>query len=158
MKDFLLLLIFTLISGACAAGDFGVQVDASFVKSQSEAYLYFNLKNNSGVNIEVYKSLLPWENANSISMVAYIKNNITTEIYQVFPISDPFFSDRVIVKNGSALNGKIRLSKFFPSLNKSLKENDVLLFWSYFMILANRDASKYFSGVVVIPRDLVQSN
>ena len=151
MKKFLLLL-FALVPGLCIANDLNVQVDASFVKLRQGTYISFNLKNNSDRDIKVYRHTLPWEHIYSTFMVAYATDNVHTEIGKVFPISDPEF-DSTVIKSGTIVSGKIDLSRIFPSLNKALKKDDVMIFWSYVLKSFDGEVSKRFGGMVAIPKN-----
>jgi hypothetical protein len=92
--------------------------------------LDIRLSSNLGKPIRVYQSSLPWAAWHSMVLVAVKANQNGHMLNRYTPIDDP--SPTIVTLNpGAEMKGRIALNERFPDLSRTLREADVLVFWSY---------------------------
>ncbi|MGB3563686.1 MAG: hypothetical protein WBH85_06875 [Thermoanaerobaculia bacterium] len=90
--------------------------------------------NQSSERLTFTRDRLPWNSTGQLALVAVHEHDLQTLVKQLFPIEDSFDFSRVTLAPGETLSGTLHLGKYFPDLKNVLKDNSILLFWSYTVI------------------------
>jgi len=105
-------------------------MEAKLEGSGRDLTLAIRLSSHLEKPIRVYQSSLPWAAWHSMVLIA-VKANQNGEVLKRYtPIDDP--SPTIVTLNpGAEIKGRVALNERFPDLSQTLRESDVLLFWSY---------------------------
>jgi hypothetical protein len=88
------------------------------------------LTNNSTMPIIMYRSSLPWTRWICLRLCAVRARTATIVAEGPEPIQDAGAA-RVVVQPKEKIRGKVSLNERFPDLDKAVKDEDVIVFWSY---------------------------
>ncbi len=98
--------------------------------------------------IEIANADLPWLWAYGIKLTAMKKHSLREQLPLSLPLSDPPLWATRVAPN-QTLNGKVNLSARFPTLEKVLESDSVVVLWSFRL-----GSSPRFSGRIEIPQKL----
>src|SRR5688572_24730965 len=105
-------------------------MEVNLVPSAKETTLEIGLTAKDAKPIQVYRADLPWASWHSMVLIAVKANRTGDLLKKLMPVDDP--GPTVVVLNpGQPMKGRIALNERFPDLVQTLRESDVLLFWSY---------------------------
>ena len=126
-----------------------IAVSANLKRKKGEPVLAFKFTNISSQPLEIYPSMLPWGNPHSITIAAFTVDG--KRIPNFYPIADPFDTTKLTVKPGESLEGDYDL--FNNVLENTFPRNrDVIVMWSYLLIIDAKKPMPIVTGVVVIPK------
>jgi hypothetical protein len=127
------IVVFADANGAPTDGP-PVLVEVSIDQSKAnEVYLNVHFTSHLTNSISLYEGSLPWRHWQSIILVAARPGHDGEVLENVFPLDNPGPSV-FVMKPGSEVQGRIPLHTHFPTLVKSLTEEDIILFWSYELV------------------------
>lgn len=111
-----------------------LMIDVSIERSGTNEYsLHIHLKNNGSAILTLEEQLLPWGNTKSMGIVA-VKNDLGYGLIErALDFDDPVHQD-IQIKPGQSLEGKVSLADF-GNLHKERLKSDVIIFWTYEMLL-----------------------
>lgn len=123
-----------------------------------ELTLHISLLNHGIFPLLIHSGVLPWRTQSFLQwvIVPFIyrtpykilyKNIIKPRLF----IDDPEFDIDVLFPN-ETLEGYISLNDFFPTLHKLVKEENVLVCWSYPLFQVGFSHPKWYQGYLVIPK------
>jgi hypothetical protein len=126
-------------------------MEVSITRSTNGTALDIRLTSKVAKPIRVYKSSLPWAAWHSMVLVAVKANRSGEVLEKLTPVDDP--GPTVIVLNsGESIKGRVDLNERFPGLSQSVRDSDVLLFWSYQLFSIGGAPFERQGGWLLIPK------
>lgn len=125
------------------------RIDINALRSHSDVALKVVLSNKTTTLYQLRTAFLPWGIQNSLLLVAMVSSPISERIPEALYVDDPGPGNTPI-SPGQQLNGTIDLVHRFPTLLTYLKDNDVIIFWSYRPVLRSGVALDPINGAVTI--------
>lgn len=114
--------------------------------------LNIKLKNISPDTLETYSYKLPWGNAYSMTLILIKENDpLDPPIKRQLIIDDPP-NGRTVILPGEIHIGKVHLPSIFPSLETILKQQNVMLFWSYRFQPLNKPPLDRLGGFILLKK------
>ena len=138
-----------------------IGLDVKFKQSpDTGTELIIRLRNESAESLPVYNDDLPWVRMRSMTLIA-----VETSDFAGIVLGGPQFKPNedsaepwVTIKPGESLTGEISLITRFPRIEESLKDRDVILFWSYRLRIKDGRRSNRVTGWVLVPQRPPQGN
>lgn len=142
-------LCFWLLAGMADAGDYGILVQAVLGGPPDNPQILFQIKNTGSKDITFYAYELPWVDSDSLLVTAVRADTIQLERSLLFDDGD---REVLTLKRGKSLNGTVPVSLYYPGIKTILKETEVVLFWTYQMVLKDGTKLKRTSGWFSLPQ------
>jgi hypothetical protein len=127
----------------------GLKVSA--VCSKDNVQLDLELKNLTIAPIDIGSSNLPWGIRSSITLLVTTKGATPKLLKPALYVDDPGPGTVTIPANG-VLKGRVALSRRFPELISKLKQDDLIVWWSYETILEDGVSTPRLSGSELLQR------
>jgi hypothetical protein len=100
--------------------------------------------------VSLDSTAIPWGNRYSMLIVAVPAKSTGNQVLRAgLPISDPVFGQTVRLEAGKPSCGRIDLNRRFPDLPAAIRDDDIVIFWSYFSTLAPPRSHEYGGHVVL---------
>lgn len=138
-----------LLSSSAFAGDLSMATKVSLAGLPNEPKLLINLKNEGLRAIAFNKWQLPWVDSHSLLVAAVREDGVSLKKALMFDDGD---REIVSLGPGESLEGTVPISIYFPELHRDLKQTNVILFWTYQMVLKDGSKLERSGGWFSIPR------
>jgi hypothetical protein len=152
---FLVCAVLFLLNSTCLKADtnnFSATLDVNLqTQTDTNVELKVTLKNDGSKTFHIYADKDPSEIYSMTVVVVESDNPIAPPLKQIYITADGLPFPLTEVKKGESISGTIPLSGNFPELCKTLKEWDVIVFWSY-PLKTHEGYEKRLSGSLVIPK------
>jgi hypothetical protein len=143
------LICILLFAGVVNAGDYGIDVQGVLGGLPDNPQILFQIKNTGSKEITFYAYELPWVDSDSLLVSAVRADKIQLKRSLLFDDGD---REVLSLKPGKSLNGTVLVSLYYPEIKTILKETEVVLFWTYQMVLEDGTKLKRTSGWFSLPQ------
>ena len=116
------------------------------MEGSSVYYMEICVTNTHYKPITFLQDYLPWKSPAGFVLLAVKADAFSTLLQNApQPIDDPRV-EKIMLRPGEKLCGKISLNKRFGELNDVLKEKDVIIFWNWKWVLDGGPAPRRYGG------------
>ena len=106
--------------------------------------------NRSAGSVSIAHDSIPWETRDAIILVAVTADYRQAVLEQSHAIEDPA-PGSLDIGAGETIRGTIRLERRFPTLQATLRDRSVIVFWSFKLEMSAGGALDRANGAVVLP-------
>lgn len=111
-----------------AAEETPLRIQMTVSRIPTTAVVTCELRFDTSVSVRVSKADLPWNNHYSATWVAVVPGG--PGLRRSLPVEDPS-PEIIVVKPGSILQGRVDLSRQFPSFSADARSEEIVVFWTY---------------------------
>lgn len=125
-------LLIVLLATTVYADELSLITKVALTGLPNDPRLRMSVKNEGHEVLTYYKWRLPWVESHSLLVAAVRGDGISLTKAPMFDHGDV---ELVSLKPGESVEGTIPVTLYFPEIHRDLKQTEVVLFWSYQMVL-----------------------